>query len=242
MLPSSLTETEKHKFAAKDGRWYASYTKMAEANQQANEEHLRSIGLLDTLASLKKKKKRTPAQTTAETPATRRIVSPEPTRRSPRVRKSAPANRGLAFDFVEPLKKKTKRVILPKEDLTEQDISALQSVPDWLDDMDEWLRTVPHGNGNKPVSPANARSVMKQVRKLVSGIGITYHHWRPGTYFQRGLQVHLGMNFDSMFQKAVEMEDTNGKDLGNGWLLKHPIRKLELYQEYRATQKKRTEK
>jgi hypothetical protein len=45
-------------------------------------------------------------------------------------------------------------------------------------------------------------------------------------------KVDLTFDFGQMHDEAVRIEDTHGRDKGNGWLLKHPIRKLELYQEY----------
>ena len=70
-----------------------------------------------------------------------------------------------------------------------------------------WIR-------NKVVSRDNARSVMNQVRKMVSGVGITYHHWSKGSYFKQGVKIHLGMNLNSLYDEAVEMEENHGRDLG----------------------------
>jgi hypothetical protein len=120
--------------------------------------------------------------------------------------------------------------------LSDQESLALQQLEEasWLNDMDHWLRTVPHGNAHKVVSADNARNVMNQVRKLVTGEGITYHHWASSSVsFKKGISIHLGQNMEELFQQAQDMEDTHGRDLGNGWLLRHPIRKLQLYQDYR---------
>jgi hypothetical protein len=103
---------------------------------------------------------------------------------------------------------------------------------DWLNEMEDWLKKVPHGASQKVVSEVNAKSVMRQVRKLVSGEGITYKHWPVETFFYKDTKVDLTFDFGQMHDEAVRIEDTHGRDKGNGWLLKHPIRKLELYQEY----------
>ena len=57
----------------------------------------------------------------------------------------------------------------------------------WLD-MYDFLLSVPHGRNGKTVSEANARSVIKQVEKLVSGAGVGYHHWKPDVIFAKVVQ------------------------------------------------------
>jgi len=67
----------------------------------------------------------------------------------------------------------------------------------------------------------------------MSGDGISYHHWPDGTIFGRNLQIDIrSTNFTHLLDEAIEFEETYGKDLGNGWLLRHPIEKLRLFQEY----------
>lgn len=102
----------------------------------------------------------------------------------------------------------------------------------WLDDFQNFLLQVPHGNSHRVVSQQNAKAVLKQVRRMVSGEGITYHHWKNGTYFKKGVKIHLGMNMDVLLEEAVNMENNYGRDLGNGWLMRHPIVKLKCYQLY----------
>jgi hypothetical protein len=238
----STKETKKSPFKAKDGLWYPTYAGMATANRMANEEHLRSKGLLEAVMALKKPKKT--ASPKNHQPA---VVTPTPPvrRSSRRMRQSPPEYKGVDLFSEEqrphPPKKikmsRPKRIIVAnKETLSDEDYEKLRSVPDWLEDMEEWLRTVPHGNGNKVVSRDNAASVMRQVTKLVSGVGITYHHWSEGTFFKRGKNIHLHTKMEELYDQAVEMEQKHGRDKGNGWLLKHPIRKMELYQEYRLEQ------
>jgi hypothetical protein len=227
-------------FQAKDGLWYSTYQEKADANKKTNDEYLRSKGLLDTLASMKKKsrprKRASPSRTTIA-----RVVTPTPTRRSNRLRETKAAYVGLKLDFQEPARKKAKApkngTKARKEAFCEEDLRALQNVPDWLEEMEDFLMSVPHGHGNRVVGEANASSVMRQVQKLVSGVGITYHHWSEGTRFKRGVKTHLGMNFDKLYDEAVEMENKHGRDLGNGWLLRHPITKLKNFQQYKAEAK-----
>jgi hypothetical protein len=229
----STKEMTKSKFQAKDGLWYPTYVGMATANRLVNEEHLRSKGLLEAVMALKKPKK------TASPKHRPNVVTPTPVRRSSRrMRQSPPENKGVDIFFEErPRPPKKIKISRPKmEALSDQDYEKLRNVPDWLEDMEEWLKTVPHGNGNKVVSQDNAASVMRQVRKLVSGVGITYHHWSEGTFFKRGKHIRLNTKMEELYDQAVEMEQKHGKDLGNGWLLRHPIRKMELYQEYQLEQ------
>jgi hypothetical protein len=120
-------------------------------------------------------------------------------------------------------KKKRPGIIIPSGGVPEK----------WMNEMEVWLKEVPHGNSQKVVSVDNARSVMRQVRRLALGEGITYLHWPVGTFFYKDTKVNLSFDFGQMHDEAVRIEDTHGRDKGNGWLLKHPIRKLELYQEYR---------
>lgn len=113
--------------------------------------------------------------------------------------------------------------------------SANESMPEaeWLDEFGVWLRTVPHGRRQKVASEANARTAVRQVRKLVAGEGITYKGWPNDTCFYEGRKIGLGSNFQRMHAEAKQFEKTYGKDKGNGWLLQHPIKKLELFQEYK---------
>jgi hypothetical protein len=229
----STEKTKTFGFQAKDGLWYSTYQAMADANKKTNDEYLRSKGIIDAAASMKKQAR--PPKSAS--PSMARAVTP-PTRRSKRVRRGQPEYVGVQLDFREPTRKKSKAsnagARARKEALSEEDLRALQNVPDWLDEMEDFLLTVPHGNGSRVVGRANASSVMRQVKKMVSGVGITYHHWKEGTYFKRGVKMHLGMNFDKLYDEAAEMEDSHGRDLGNGWLLKHPITKLNNFQQYKA--------
>lgn len=251
------TETETHSFLAKDGKWYPSYSSMASANRRANEDYLRSMGLDGKMkGTSKQEKKRKNAveklmdNDFAVTYAGRTRSSNRPLRTSNRVRgkKAAPieelyGNGDNERAIPRSYRQKRRKIIGSRtgprskgggDDFTAEELKELENLPDWTDGMHNYLLTVPHGNSNRVVSEVNARAVMRQVAKLVAGVGITYHHWKPGTYFMKGTKVHLGMDFDGLYDDAVSMENTYGRDLGNGWLLRHPLKKLKLYQEYRS--------
>eukprot|EP00339_Tiarina_fusa_P007565 CAMPEP_0117060870 /NCGR_PEP_ID=MMETSP0472-20121206/42341_1 /TAXON_ID=693140 ORGANISM="Tiarina fusus, Strain LIS" /NCGR_SAMPLE_ID=MMETSP0472 /ASSEMBLY_ACC=CAM_ASM_000603 /LENGTH=81 /DNA_ID=CAMNT_0004779253 /DNA_START=115 /DNA_END=357 /DNA_ORIENTATION=+ len=80
----SSKESKASGFQAKDGLWYSTYQQMADANKKTNDEYLRSKGLIDAAASLKKKARQTKSASTSMP----RAVTPTPTRRSKRVRRA----------------------------------------------------------------------------------------------------------------------------------------------------------
>ena len=103
----------------------------------------------------------------------------------------------------------------------------------WMDDMKIFLLTVPHGKTNKTINHDNTQKVMVTVRKLVSGEGISYHRWPKGKIFAKNEPISLmSTDFDELLIRAELWESKYGKDLGNGWLMRHGIRKLKEYQKY----------
>jgi hypothetical protein len=91
-------------------------------------------------------------------------------------------------------------------------LSELSGIPSdrWLDDLRSYLLKV------ESLSHPNCASVMRQAIKLVSRQGVTYGRWDEGVVFGRGLDVHLGMDFDALHDDAVDFENEHGADLGNG--------------------------
>ena len=73
---------------------------------------------------------------------------------------------------------------------------------------------------------------MRQVEKLCSGAGVTYHRWPGQIYFCKGERLALSWDMNALYDRAVEYENEYGRDLGNGWLLRHPIKKMKLFQVY----------
>ena len=60
-----------------------------------------------------------------------------------------------------------------------------------------------------------------------------YHHWPEGFYFRKGEPVTLAMDIGEIQDAANEIDRRPGyRDLGNGWLLNHPLQKLMNYQYY----------
>ena len=101
-----------------------------------------------------------------------------------------------------------------------------------MEEFEEFLRTVPHGRKGVPISQANARTVIRQVKLMVSGAGVGYHHWPSDIFWRKGQPVTLEEDFDVLKEEAIQMENDYGRDLGNGWLLNHPLQKLQNFQNY----------
>ena len=97
--------------------------------------------------------------------------------------------------------------------------------------MSDYLKEVEN------LSPQNLRNVMRQVEKLVSGSGVTYHHWAPDVVFR--CKVTLKHDFHELHTQAADFESKYGKDRGHGWLLSHPIKKLANYQLYLVESQKK---
>jgi hypothetical protein len=222
-------------FQAKDGLYYSSYEEKRNANIRRNHEVLVQKGLeKPLLQSLK------PRSTGALSPVKRKppaaVVSPHsgPRRLSNRIRKAPPPLSDLTEDWrKEPSKKgkadhyeeiqywrgetKLRRQQIAVESLTKEERLQLSRYvreessdePSWVADMDEYLRR------EESISDDNRKSVMKQVRKMVSRQGITYMHWTEGTYFgQAG--ISLSDDFIAMYDSALEFENEHGRDKGNG--------------------------
>ena len=81
------------------------------------------------------------------------------------------------------------------------------------------------------ISESNERRVMPQVRKLLRGEGIGYIHWK-GKMFHKGEKITLMHDIVELMEEANECERNWGKDLGNGWLLNHPLKKLLIFQQF----------
>jgi hypothetical protein len=109
--------------------------------------------------------------------------------------------------------------------LSPADRQKLQQLPEWVDSMGAYLLTEEH------LSIPNQRSVMRQVEKLALGLGVEYARW-GGHIFMKGEKVDLSMDFDHLLENAKDHEDMHGKDLGNGWAIRHPIKKLGNFQRY----------
>eukprot|EP00978_Attheya_sp_CCMP212_P029657 scaffold106045_cov56-Attheya_sp.AAC.1 len=126
----------------------------------------------------------------------------------------------------EPPKKKRKVRRKQAPALTEEERSKLQCIEINVEDVEEYLIN------EEEMSQANVKSVIRQVRKLQSGEGVTYKPWGSNVVFCPRPLKDLGEDFRHLREEAKAFESEYGQDKGHGWLLKHPLQKLENYQLY----------
>ena len=79
-----------------------------------------------------------------------------------------------------------------------------------MEEFEEFLRTVPHGRKGIPISSANARTVVRQVKLMVSGAGVGYHHWPSDVFWRKGQPIKLNEDFDRLKDEAVQMVQSSG--------------------------------
>ncbi|KAL3911813.1 MAG: hypothetical protein SGILL_007137 [Bacillariaceae sp.] len=280
-------------FQAKNTLWYPSYRDKVAANIKHNQAILEKLGLGDKKQKNVKKTKSPKRKPQSAAPATPTRLSKRIRKEGPELAATETSLQALD-DLEEPAtrKKKIRRYTNPKTyvSLNEAELAKLKIHWDreqqraktsrsrkdkdtdtdfdqqWMEEMNDWMLNVPHGTGDvkKVVSKPNARTVMRQVQKLVvdsaqHGKGVAYHHWHSSVTFcwwkpvpadpeddndddsstkennassKKPSQHIFTCNLQEIYNLAQEMEDMHGKDLGNGWLLLHPIRKLQLFQEY----------
>ena len=73
------------------------------------------------------------------------------------------------------------------------------------------------------------------MKKLAAGAGIKYYRWNRGEAengFLVGASVDMSSDLIQHWHDGKDHEARYGKDLGNGWVLNHPLKKLVLYQWY----------
>ena len=224
------------KHLAKDGVYYNTYEEKREANIRYNQEHLKAKGLdQESFALLSRK-------ITPDRPrSVRKQQSPVEDEDHTMVRRSSTRQRKAPDESFQALdddmerklarpKIKKRRILYNNSTaapLTEEQRKKLRQDVEWMEELEDYLAR------KEQLSQQNLRSVMRQVEKLVSGEGITYSQWDEGVYFAKGAPVQLSDNFDALYELAVLFEDEHGRDRGNGWLLRHPIKKLQNFQRYR---------
>jgi len=236
----SKRETKTHTHRAKDGLYYSDYQSMVNANVKVNNARLEKLGLGESFNKKDKAPKKNNNKQKRKAPPT---PSNGELRRSNRVRMVTPEFSLLPETFLEPRnrKKTAGSRSNAQRKLEVHELEALKNLPDWLDGMEEFLLTVPHGGNNKVVSRDNARCVMRQTRLMVAGMGIEYHNWEEGVIWKKGVKIDLSMDFEALHEEATAFEAEHGRDRGNGWLMRHALRKLQCYQQYLANKGTGTE-
>jgi hypothetical protein len=91
-----------------------------------------------------------------------------------------------------------------------------------LEDFEKYLRS-------EKYSPCNLKKTFESICKLVRGQGIK--HRETGHVFKEQQPVTLGMDMSRLREDATAFVGIHG-DKSNGWLLHHPLRKLEKFQTH----------
>ena len=167
----SRESDEAHQHLARDGLYYATYQEMRNANVKSNEKRLRELGLDKMKVGRNIRPPTTPKRKTPTITTPSSFESPM--RRSNRVRRVTPERPGLEEDpFSEPPAKRTKTsrsrrtFSVAARSMPDDDRKLLENLPDWLNSMEEYLRN------EENLSNQNVTSVMRQVAKLSTGVGI----------------------------------------------------------------------
>lgn len=128
----------------------------------------------------------------------------------------------------EPPKKKRRKQRKKTPALAPTQRSMLQDarIEIDLDELETYLLEV------EDMSDANTRSVMRQVSRLIDGVGITYRHWPKQVVFCQRPVCYLHENFAALRRQGQDYEDQYGEDLGHGWLVRHPLQKLSNFQHW----------
>ena len=121
--------------------------------------------------------------------------------------------------------------------LPEETLAKLRKV-DLLEGMRAFLETDKwHCEWfDRPASETNVSRVMRQLERLASGEGVQHpRSRRKGSCFMEGEALTLAHDMEQLYQEAWNFTDVHGRDLGNGWLLHHPIKKCYAFQQHLYT-------
>mmetsp|Transcript_27848 Transcript_27848/g.85437 ORF Transcript_27848/g.85437 Transcript_27848/m.85437 type:complete len:220 (+) Transcript_27848:131-790(+) len=206
-------------------RVLSEYEQLRERKIAANKAHMQSLGLGDAKKALRQAPQRQRKNAFVQRPRTGGKQ-----RRSPRLA-SQPPEALLELEVFEPASNKRRRSDpRPVKDAappsTEAQRRALRGRALDLTDFRTFLEET------ERLSVKNTRAVMRQVTQLAEGGGVTYTGWRAGVAFRRGQALELAEDLHAVRAAAQDHEDEHGVDKGNGWLLRHPLTKLILYQGY----------
>lgn len=194
-----------------------------------NQDRLASLGLLHKYKHIKRIVK-TPSRK-----ATKKIVSPSP--RTSRRLQNKPAAVAPLLEDPPRIKLSGSRHSRPRrivEELTPTTLSPEQkkricsrvSPDDFLDKLQDYLVDVENA------SSANIARVLRSMKKLTSGQGVRAPQWPDDCYLLRGQKIGPEADVAELIERGRECEDDWGRDLGNGWLYSHPLRKLALFQRH----------
>lgn len=115
--------------------------------------------------------------------------------------------------------------------LSAKEQANLTKAKPWLSNFEMFLGNVRHGRRNEVCSEQNRTSTLRTISLMASGAGIKYKHWKPNVSFCKGILVSPKSDLKALYQKCIDFELANGRDKSNGWLMKHPIHKLQLFHQ-----------
>uniref|UniRef100_A0A7S3LDQ4 PTM/DIR17-like Tudor domain-containing protein n=1 Tax=Amphora coffeiformis TaxID=265554 RepID=A0A7S3LDQ4_9STRA len=222
-------QSETHPFQAKDGLFYETYLQVREANVQVNNIRLAELGLNKPPPWKKPSPNSHPRQSKK---ARKSTVKTEPPRRSTR-QVPVISDASVDNDVISkpPPKKKQKKVQTKKVKDDWESVAAeirrehAKNVDNtWFQQFERYWKS--------RLSDGAYKQILRQVRKLYNAEGISYIQWPADVCFHKDQSVDMSTDFEALHQLAHEYERKYGRDLGNGWLLRIPIRKLCAFQRY----------
>tara|TARA_B110000208_G_C11453957_1_gene315700 strand:- start:25 stop:420 length:396 start_codon:yes stop_codon:yes gene_type:complete len=106
-----------------------------------------------------------------------------------------------------------------------------------MDAMARFLSTTGHGSTGNQINAENLKRTILKLSYLIAGAGIRYPHWGNDEDGNDNClssihvsSITLQTDTLTLLEDAKMWEAEYGKDLGNGWLMNHPITKLACYQ------------
>ena len=150
----------------------------------ANQAFLETLGLGGTGQKLPKK---------PSAPRKRKRKGEEPERRSVRLQGGPAPIERLADDprsyddFMESRKRRKRAPRVEPSPLTDKQLDRLGEF--CMEECYDFLGTTT--KYHKEISHDNRKTVIRQITKLVTGVGVDYHRWPAGVVFRKGEPVTL---------------------------------------------------
>lgn len=116
-------------------------------------------------------------------------------------------------------------------DCSQQELEALKHRFKWIDEFKEYLEN-DEADGKK-LSETNVQRTFASINGLRLGYGVNYAPKKEfSVEFMKGIKIDLSMNIDKMLEDAKAFEEIIGKDKSHGWIARHPLKKLALFQQH----------
>ena len=121
-----------------------------------------------------------------------------------------------------------RRVVFKMQNLpTEEDRNKLKTIKtdEVLNDVAYYMKV------HLKNSEMNIKNVKKTLKNLFNGDGVKHQSSRRrGHIFKQGEHISLADDINKLLDEESDWIAFHGKDVSNGWLVRHPLRKLMLYQ------------